>query len=63
MSWPRERIGERRGRHRNQFSAGGKLDQVRRSPGRLLGGPRPTAESGLEDLWSLQEAGISMCAF
>jgi probable F420-dependent oxidoreductase len=38
------------------------LDQIRPSPGRLLGGPTPTADSLLEELWSLQAAGISMCA-
>lgn len=39
------------------------LDQVRESPLPLLGGPKPTADSVLEELWLLQEAGISMCAF
>jgi alkanesulfonate monooxygenase SsuD/methylene tetrahydromethanopterin reductase-like flavin-dependent oxidoreductase (luciferase family) len=39
------------------------LEQVRESPLRLLGSPTPTADSVLEELWLLQESGISMCAF
>jgi probable F420-dependent oxidoreductase len=38
------------------------LEQTRQAPGRLLGGPKPTAESILNELGLLEEAGISMCS-
>jgi probable F420-dependent oxidoreductase len=38
------------------------FDQNRPAPGRLLGGPRPTAGSVLEEISLLAEAGISMCS-
>ena len=37
-------------------------DHGRPVPGRLLGGPAPTAESVLEEIGGLQQAGISMCS-
>jgi probable F420-dependent oxidoreductase len=36
--------------------------QNRPAPGRLLGGPKPTAASVLEEIGLLNEAGISMCS-
>jgi hypothetical protein len=38
------------------------FDQDRPAPGRLLGGPKPSAASVLEEIGQLQEAGISMCS-
>jgi probable F420-dependent oxidoreductase len=38
------------------------FDQDRPAPGRLLGGPKPTAASVLDEIGLLQEAGISMCS-